>query len=72
MIAGAYSDGQSSKTEPATLHRQGEWVEIRDSNNKTLRRVALSLVNITFVQDPNGNILEMKTMVNPDVLFATQ
>ena len=48
MIAGAYSDGQSSKTEPATLHRQGEWVEIRDSNNKTLRRVALSLVNITW------------------------
>ena len=25
-----------------------------------------------FVQDPNGTILEMKTMVNPDVLFATQ
>ena len=24
-----------------------------------------------FVQDPNGNILEMKTMVNPEVLFAT-
>ena len=24
-----------------------------------------------FVVDPNGNILEMKTMVNPEVLFAT-
>jgi extradiol dioxygenase family protein len=24
-----------------------------------------------FVQDPNGNILEMKTMVNPEVLFST-
>ncbi len=24
-----------------------------------------------FVMDPNGNILEMKTMVNPEVLFAT-
>ena len=25
-----------------------------------------------FVQDPNGNILEMKTMVNPEMLFASQ
>jgi extradiol dioxygenase family protein len=24
-----------------------------------------------FVKDPNGNVLEMKTMVNPAVLFAT-
>jgi len=22
-----------------------------------------------FIEDPNGNVLEMKTMVNPDVLF---
>jgi uncharacterized protein len=24
-----------------------------------------------FIEDPNGNVLEMKTMVNPDVLFKT-
>ena len=24
-----------------------------------------------FIEDPNGNVLEMKTMVNPDVLFET-
>ncbi len=23
-----------------------------------------------FIEDPNGNVLEMKTMVNPEVLFA--
>ena len=22
-----------------------------------------------FIEDPNGNVLEMKTMVNPEVLF---
>jgi hypothetical protein len=22
-----------------------------------------------FVEDPNGNVLEMKTMINPEVLF---
>lgn len=22
-----------------------------------------------FIEDPNGNVLEMKTMVNPDILF---
>lgn len=25
-----------------------------------------------FIEDPNGNVLEMKTMVNPSVLFKAQ
>ena len=24
-----------------------------------------------FIQDPNGNVLEMKTMLNPEILFKT-
>ena len=73
MIAGAYSDGQSSKTEPATLHRQGEWVEIRDSNNKTLRRVALSLVNITsrLGNTPRSVILGAASGSAPVAQFET-
>ena len=25
-----------------------------------------------FIEDPNGNVLELKTMVNPDALFTTK
>ena len=59
MIEGRYSDGQSSKLVPATLHLQGEWVEVRDVNNKVLRRLALAQVTLTsrLGNTPRGIIL---------------
>ena len=47
MIEGKYSDGQSSKLVPATLHLLRDWVEVRDAKNKILRRLALAQVTVT-------------------------
>ena len=73
MIEGRYFDGQSSKVESATLHLHGEWVEIHDSKNKLLRRLALAQVSLTsrLVDTPRSIILAVSTDSALNALFES-
>ena len=73
MIEGRYSDGQSSKLVPATLHLLRDWVEVRDAKNKILRRLALAQVTVTsrLGNTPRSIILGDATGSEPVAQFES-